>query len=657
MALQGSNTISISFQDFYAFNPEAAHEVIEKPDDFLQRWLEPAAFSQLRHEDQEYADKLAAKNEKLKVRLTDLFSTVPLRQIGAENLNKMVMVEAIVVRVTPAKALVETAAFECKRCGETQMIKQAQGLFIKGPKKCVDKDCPAKGQYLFTFVQDKSIFVDSQEIRIQELPDELPPGQLPRSINVLLVGKDLVNIARPGDHVKIVSIVRAFTSTTPGSGKLRAFVFQLEANSIDVMSKDPEFIPSVEEEQQILELSRDPFVHRKILASIAPSICGLEHVKEAVTYLLFGGVKKTLPDMNIRGEINCLLVGDPGTAKSQVLKYVSQVAPRGLYTSGRGTTAAGLTAAVVREKSGSMTLEGGILVLADKGVACIDEFDKMRPEDRVAIHEAMEQHTVSVAKGGIVATLNARTAMLAAANPTLGRYEPHRTVAENIGNFQVTLLSRFDLIFVIRDIPDEEADGKLSGHILNLHKDKAPPREPPVNPDLLRKYIAYSRQYQPKFTQEALERIQRFYMEMRKASESEGSPIAITSRQLESLVRIAEARARVALQTEVTAADAEAAVKLMKQSLMEVGIDVANYQVDIDIIMTGKPKSLRDKASAVINTLIELQRETGFVEKDVLLTELQVKHKLERQECWRILDSLMRDGSVFEPKEGCLKKT
>ena len=268
-----------------------------------------------------------------------------------------------------------------------------------------------------------------------------------------------------------------------GMGKLRTFILQLDANSVEVLGKEPETSPPTpEEEAKILELSRDPEVHKKIMSSIAPSIFGNEHIKEAVMYLLFGGVSRSLPDMTVRGEMNALIIGDPGTAKSQMLQYVSRIAPRGLYTSGRGTTAAGLTAAVVREKGGSMSLEAGALVLADKGIACIDEMDKMRPEDRVAIHEAMEQHTVSVAKGGIVATLNARTAVLAAANPSLGRYEPNRTVAENI-SLPVTILSRFDLIFVLRDVPNKESDSKMSRHILEIHRRGRSPVEAQVDAD------------------------------------------------------------------------------------------------------------------------------------------------------------------------------
>jgi replicative DNA helicase Mcm len=415
-------------------------------------------------------------------------------------------------------------------------------------------------------------------------------------------------------------------------------------------------MPSPEEEEKILELARDPWIHQKIINSIAPSIYGYDHIKEAIMYLLFGGVSKNLPDITIRGEMNALLIGDPGTAKSQLLQYVSRIAPRGLYTSGRGTTAAGLTAAVIREKGGGMSLEAGALVLADKGIACIDEMDKMRPEDRVAIHEAMEQHTVSVAKGGIVATLNARTAILAAANPTLGRYEPHRTVAENI-SLPVTILSRFDLIFVLRDVPNKESDAKMSMHILELHRKGSSPVEPPISAELLRKYISYAKSFKPVLSSDALKRLNDFYLAMRSASEAEGSPVAITARQLESLVRTAEARARAALKKEVQAEDAEAAVAIMKRSLEEVGIDLSSYKIDIDIIMTGRSKSMRDRLQIILTALIEMEKETGMVEKESLETELEEKYKISRAEADRLLSQLLREGTIYEPREGYLKKT
>jgi len=649
MSINDTTSLIIDFEDLLKVDPELAENLVEKPDEFLE-YANKAAFAQLQIEDPEYAEKV----RRVTVRLRSLPTATPLRALSSELIGKLVMVEGIIVRATPSMPMVTQAAFRCKRCGTITYVDQT-GKFLRAPLKCSNPTCERSGP--FEFVQEKSSFVDSQEIRIQERPEELPPGQLPRWINVKLVGKDLVDVARPGDHVSVVGVVRAEAPTLPRVGKLRTFTLYIDANYVDVASKEPEAVViTPEDERRILELAKDPWIHRKVVQSIAPSIYGHEHIKEAIMYLLFGGVPKKLPDITIRGEINILLIGDPGTGKSQLLQYVARVAPRGLYTSGRGTTAAGLTAAVIRDRSGGMSLEAGALVLADKGVACIDEIDKMRPEDRVAIHEVMEQHTVSIAKGGIVATLNARTAILAAANPALGRYEPYRTVAENIA-LPVTILSRFDLIFVLRDVPERELDSKMSEHILRLHMLRRPPEEPPIPPDLLRKYISYAKNIKPVLTEEALQRLREFYLTMRSASETEGSPIAITARQLESLVRLAEARARVALRKEVLAEDAEAAITLMKRSLEQVGIDVSSRKFDIDIIMTGKPKSLRDKLQAVLGTIVEMERETGMVEKAALLRKLEEDHGIGSSEAERLLRQLMKEGTIYSPRDGYLKKT
>ncbi len=649
LAITGKGSITIDFEELYGFDQALAELLLNKPEEYLQH-AGKGAYEQLRIEDSEYAEKI----EKVNVRIVQLLGKEQLRKLGSRQMAKLVMVEGIIVRATSVRPMVLQAAFKCKRCGTMNQVEQT-GQFLKAPAICQAPDCGRDGP--FEFVQEESTFIDSQDLRLQEKPEDLPPGQLPRTLSVKLVGDDIVDVARPGDHISIVGIVRAFAPSLMGMGKLRTFILQLDANSVEVLGKEPETSPPTpEEEEKIHALSQDPWVHRKIIQSIAPSIFGYEHIKEAIMYLLFGGVSKSLPDINIRGEMNALLIGDPGTAKSQLLQYVARIAPRGLYTSGRGTTAAGLTAAVVREKGGSMTLEAGALVLADKGIACIDEMDKMRPEDRVAIHEAMEQHTVSVAKGGIVATLNARTAILAAANPSLGRYEPNRTVAENI-SLPVTILSRFDLIFVLRDVPDKEADGKMSHHILEIHRRGASPVEAQVGPELLRKYVSYARGIKPVLSNEALKRLSDFYLAMRSASETEGSPVAITARQLESLVRISEARARVALRKEVTGEDAEAAIAIMKRSLEEVGIDLSSYKVDIDLIMTGRPKSIRDRLHVILSVLMDMEKVTGIVEKNALVNELETKHQIPRGEIERMISQLLREGTIYEPREGCLKKT
>ncbi len=651
MPLDGTSSLILDFEDLLVANRQLAEGLLEKPEEYLE-YANNAAFEQLQIENGEYAEKI--KEAGIVVRVRGIPRSMPLRKLSSEHIGKLVIVDGIIIRATNVRPLVTKAIFECKRCGEPMEVEQT-GNFLAFPFKCANPQCGKNGP--FDFLQEKSEFVDSQELRIQEYPEELPPGQTPRSLDIRLVGKDIVDMARPGDRVCVVGIVRAESRSYPRVGKMRAFTLYIDAIYVDVAGRESDsLLLSPEDEEQIFRLAKDPWVHRKIINSIAPSIYGYEHIKEAIMYLLFGGVAKHLPDIDVRGEINALLIGDPGTAKSQMLRYVQKIAPRGLYTSGRGTTAAGLTAAVLRTETGGMTLEAGALVLADKGIACIDEIDKMRPEDRVAIHEAMEQHTISVAKGGIVATLNARAAILAAANPALGRYDAYRTVTDNI-SLPVTILSRFDIIFVLKDLPEKERDSHMSEHILRLHMRRDLPAEPPIAPEMLRKYIAYARGITPVLTEEAIERLRDFYMEMRAASEGEGSPIAITARQLESLVRIAEARARGALRKEVLAEDAEAAIAITRRSLEEVGIDVSSHKIDIDIIMTGKPKSMQDKLRIVLNALTEMEKETGMVDRKDLMDRLGSDFSIQRGEAEKLVGQLVREGTVYEPKDGFLKKT
>jgi replicative DNA helicase Mcm len=507
------------------------------------------------------------------------------------------------------------------------------------------------------FVEKQSVFINFQELRVQERPEDLPPGQLPRAIDVKLT-EDIVDIARPGDRVSITGIVRSEQERLGGTARLRTFDILIEANYIDVVGKEAEVVEiSPEDERQIREVAKDPWIHRNLIRSLAPSIYGYGDIKESILYLLFGGVPKHLPDgVTIRGEPNVMLIGDPGTAKSQLLQYVAHVAPRGLYTSGRGSTAAGLTAAVVREKAGGLVLEAGALVLADKGIACVDEIDKMRPEDRVAIHEALEQHTVSIAKGGIVATLNARCALLAAANPALGRYDPYRNVSENI-NLPVTLLSRFDLIFVIRDVPETDGDARMSEHIITLHRTRSTPEPPPISPEMFRKYISYAKRLDPVLSEEGAKEIRDFYLKMRSTGGGTESPVAITPRQLEALVRLAEARARSFLRESVTLEDARAVIRLMTLSLQDVGVDTTTGKVDIDVIMTGKPKSLRDKMQLVLQTLADMERETGTVEDAVLFESLSKKVEINEGEAKTLVNQLIKEGILYQPKPGHLKRT
>jgi replicative DNA helicase Mcm len=646
MASRGLEAFTLDFEDVLSYSFELARSLVESPSELLKH-ASNAAMQRLHVAAPDYAEQVKG----LTVRVSQLPGTTPIREIGAKHVGKLVMVEGVVVRSTPVQPLVVVAAFRCRACTEITRVPQ-EGEFLRQPYRCQNPDCHRSG--CFDFVEDESEYVDSQTLRIQELPEELPPGQIPTSLDLKAVGSDLRDAARPGDQVKVVGIVKTSSTFMPKGGRPRALKIHIDVNNIIPVSREPESLNiSPEEEAKIRELAKDPWIHRKLIQSIAPSMYGNEHIKEACLYLLFSGVPKKLPDINVRGDLNVLIVGDPSTFKSQLLRYVVSVAPRGVYTSGRGTTAAGLTASVIRTEKEGVTLEAGAMVLADRGVVAIDELEKMRPEDRIAIHTAMEQQVVPVAKGGIVATLNARAAVLAAANPQFGRYVEQRTVIENI-NLPPTILSRFDLIFILKDVPNKEADDKVSRHVLSLHRAKGAAVQPPIEQELLRKYIAYARNITPVLTPEAEDRLHEFYLKMREAS-SDGS-MAITLRQLESLVRIAEARARATLRTEVTAEDAEAAILIMNRSLQDVGIDTSTMKIDVDTIMTGKPKSLRDKLQVVLDLIFELQKDTGLAEESIIISEATKRGILE-EEARRILAQLQREGTIYSPKEGYFRKT
>lgn len=648
MAIHGAKSFELKFMDIVRLNVELAEKLLQKPFQYFEH-ASNAAMGQMGIEDLEYSSKL----KKITVRIIDMFKATPLRKVGSDALGKLIMVNGIVVRASFGKPRVMNASFECKRCGTRFMVIQSNtsAVILKKPLECLDPSCRREGP--FEFVEEESEMVDEQEIWIQESPDELPPGQMPRTAHLKLY-EDIVDVARPGDIVSVVGIVKSLPKRVKG-GTLNTFETFLEVSSVKVLGKEPEAVSNPEELNRVMELAKDPFVLTKILSSIAPSIYGYEHIKEAIMYLLFGGVAKERSDIKIRGELNILLIGDPGVSKTQLLRYVARIAPRGLYTSGRGTTGVGLTACVLKDpETQSYTLEAGALVLADKGVACIDEMDKMHDSDRETIHETLEQRTVSIAKGGIVATLNARCAVLAAANPLMGRYNSRASIVENI-SLPVTLLSRFDLIFLMRDVPEVQHDTDLSAHILGIHSGASV--EPAVEPALLRKYIAHAQQLNPDLTKEATTIIQEFYLRMRKASSNEGSPLAIGPRQLEALTRLSEARARACMREKVTVDDAVAAIQITTRSLEEVGIDLGSGKVDIDLLMTGKPKNARDKVGVVMKKVLELSKDSGMVETEILYEKLQQDCGLSHGDSAKFVGQLLRQGALFEPREGFLKKT
>jgi len=421
-----------------------------------------------------------------------------------------------------------------------------------------------------------------QDLQIQECPEDLPAGNIPRVLNVR-VFNSLIDSARAGDIVTVIGVLKT-RQMKPDSKVLDIYI---EANNVIVYNKDLTYISiSKEAEDQIKQIAAHPECHEYVIDHIAPSIYGHKHIKEAIMYTLFGGVKHEKKDITVRGEIHILLIGDAGTAKSQLLLTASQLAPRALYASGKGSTAAGLTAAVVKADSGGWALEVGALILADKGLLCLDEADKMRDEDRSAIHSAMEQSCIPINKAGINTILNARTSILAAANPKFGRYITQKPFSDNV-NLSAPILSRFDLIFLLLDRPEEEQDTAMGSYILGITKKPETMFEelPKLTDDLFKKYVIYARKFKPKVTREVALKMLKFYLEMRGMSD-EDNPRSITPRQLESLKRLTEARARIALREECIIEDVEAAINIMKRHLCDVGLS-EDGGINIEGMMSG----------------------------------------------------------------------
>jgi len=653
MASQGMISLVIDFDDLISFDPDLASDLKDKPAEVLSK-ANVAIYDVMRVENMQYSTKV--KN--FQTRLRKLDEVVPLRALKSTHMGRLIMVEGIVTRSSTIKQLLKVAVFQCPKCGEKMEVDQT-GTILVTPPQCSNESCGRRG--FFRLIPEESTFVDWQMISLQERPEELPPGHLPRSVEGVLQG-DIVDISRPGDRISLVGTLRAKQEFTAKGHRLATFSTGVEINHLEISEKGAEEVHITPEDEKVIkELAKDPLLYQKIFGSIAPSIYGYEEIKEAIAYQLAGGVTKTMPDgIRIRGDINILLVGDPGTAKSQLLQYIARVAPRGVYTSGKGSTAAGLTATVMRDKNtNEFFLEAGALVIADKGVACIDEIDKMRPEDRSAIHEAMEQQTISIAKAGIVVQLNARSSILAAANPTFGRYVPQRSISENISELPVTIISRFDLIFILIDRPEEARDRDMTEHILRLHQGLKIEKGSMIDPLILKKYLYYVRRHaNPKLSDEASEKIEKFFLEMRGKDEGVDSPVPITMRQLEAVIRLSEARAKLALKKEVGKEDVEPVTKLMKSYLMQVGVDRVTGRADIDMIMVGRPKSASDKLSALFDLLITMEKENemGPIKREAFILRAEAEGFF-RKFTDDTITKWMNDGIIYESKPGFIKKT
>jgi len=650
MMPKSARYIVVDYNDLVS-HPQIESKFNENPDEIL------AAFARaikeiLQERFPQYATKI---KEEIRARIVNYPVQRSLRQINAEIINKMTSVSGMVVRSSEVKPLAKEITYKCSNDHEFHITLE-KGMTVPPLYRCgIDPKCTSKD---FTIQPDKSRFIDFQIGRLQELPEDLPPGQLPHYVDVT-IKQDLVDNARPGDRIILTGIVRIeqeyFVGARSTSGLYR---LRIDGNNIEFLGgrgpktsrKTEREEVSPEEEKIIKSLSGNPDIYNRLVDSFAPHIQGHTLIKEAILLLIAGSTQRLLQDgTKIRGDINIFLVGDPGTAKSEMLKFCARIAPRGLYTSGRGSTAAGLTAAVVRDKSGIMMLEAGAVVLGDQGLVCIDEFDKMKPEDRSALHEVMEQQSASIAKGGIVATLNARTSILAAANPMYGKYDPFKNITENV-NLPIPLLTRFDLIFVVRDIPSKEKDARIAKHIINLYTPGGNDTRSLIDSDILTKYLSYSKRINPVLTKEAEDKILAYYMKMRNVESEE--MITVTPRQLEGLIRLATARARLLMKDQVEAEDAERAIFLIESMLRDAGVDVNTGKVDLGVLQ-GRAHSEVSKMQLFMDVLKSLEGDNKIaVEERLFIKELVKSGKFTEEEARNYLRRMLREASIYESKPG-----
>ncbi|EWC47375.1 DNA replication licensing factor mcm5 [Drechslerella stenobrocha 248] len=524
----------------------------------------------------------------IQVTLSSNANLTSIRDLNASNVSKLVRVPGIIIGASTLSSKATSLRIECRGCHTNLSIPISSGFSgVTLPRVCTaEKEdgaerCPLDPYFI---LHEQCKFIDQQVLKLQEAPDQVPVGELPRHV-LLSADRYLTNRVVPGSRCTIMGIFSIYQNKG-GKGPSSAVAIRTPYLRVVGIQTDVDHtakgsaIFTEEEEQEFLEMSRNPRLYEIFANSIAPSIYGNPDIKKSIVCLLMGGSKKILPDgMKLRGDINVLLLGDPGTAKSQLLKFVEKVSPIAIYTSGKGSSAAGLTASVQRDpQSREFYLEGGAMVLGDGGVVCIDEFDKMRDEDRVAIHEAMEQQTISIAKAGITTILNARTSVLAAANPIFGRYDDMKSPGDNI-DFQTTILSRFDMIFIVKDEHNQERDRTIARHVIGIHMnreqdDTSVAAEIPI--EKMKRYITYCKtRCAPVLSQEAAERLSSHFVSIRKQvhktelDSNERSSIPITVRQLEAIIRIAESLAKLTLSSVATEVHVDEAIRLFMASTMD----------------------------------------------------------------------------------------
>jgi len=640
---ENKKVILVDFDDISGFSPELAEELLASPQEILG-FFETAL------------DEMGII-KKARVRLVNLPASqnVKIGHLRAIHLNKLLSVEGIVRKASDVRPQVTIAKFECPSCGTVISVMQVEKKF-REPTRC---SCGRRGQFKLLSKE----MVDAQHLVIEDAPESLTGGEQSRRINVFiqedLVEPKMEERTTPGSRVRVIGTLQEVPEPLPSGSISTRFDLAIQANNLIPLEETFEDLNiSEEDERQINELAEDPKVFDKLSASIASSIWGYDEVKKALVLQMFSGVRKIGKDGSVkRGDIHVFLIGDPGVAKSITLKFISEMAPKGRYIVGKAASGAGITATVVRDEFlRGWALEAGAMVLANKGIVCIDEIEKMDENDRSAMHEALEQQTVTISKANVQATLQAQTSVLAAGNPKLGRFDPFQPIAQQI-SLPPALINRFDVIFVLRDLPDKFKDESIATHVLSQYQtgnmNIAIPRE------LFRKYVAYAKQkIKPILTDEAVKEIKDFYVKMRNSqgfSDTLMPPVPISARQLEALVRLSEAHAKMRLSKKVTKEDTKIAIDIIKYYMMQVGFDQETKSFDIDRIATGISTSQRSKVILLRETISRLEERLG---KYIPIEELEkeLMGKMTKDDIDDSIQKLISSGDVFTPRKGFVQR-
>jgi len=557
-----------------------------------------------------------------------------VKQIGASSVLTFVSVMGIVRRLGDSSSFVKYAEFVCPECGLSVPVAVRDDEL----KPLVDK-CPDHKKKLIPNTK-AVVRVPYRKITLQDLPEHLEANELPTFLEVWLF-EDLVENIRAGDKVIVNGVVRSMLKQIEKKEAVERIY--LEANSLEFIEKDFRTIKITrEDEEKIKAIASNQNVYERLVQSIAPNVYGYDDIKLAIALQLFGGCKEE----DRRGDIHILVIGDPGVSKSKLIREVAKIAPRAVLSTGYSTTGAGLTVSAIKDDEGKWNLEAGVLVLADKGIALIDEIEKMGKEDREHMLEALEQQTITVSKAGIHAVLNSRCAVLAVGNPKYGKFDRSSPLAEQIG-LESNLLSRFDLIFVVLDEPSEDRDREITRFLLKNTK-----KEPPIHPDLLRKYIAYARDNikRVELSDEVVKEIENFYISLRKRAR-EG--VTITARQLEAIRRMTQAFAKIRLSNVALVEDAKRAIKLMEASLSTWAVDPETGAIDLIYGLMGIGAGTRDRIATLKLIINSLDSGNGARLEEVLAKAEE--NGISRVKAEQIIAKLREVGDIFFPRFGFVK--